>query len=509
MLSLMPFRRLLFVGILLSISCTILPAQDKVQGNLESADTVSLSVIRIYPDSFPNVSVIFRATSPSGQPLWNLDNTNVKVKENGLDCAVVSVKKLSQNESINTALVIDHSGSMSDNPNFRAWSDSINRLPKRWKKISMREYTNGKTDSDSLIMVSVQPVCPPQCQPPIMHAKAAAKTYLASIDSSKDKTALIGFSSVVDENLPLSFNRNRQRTSIDQMRADGSTAFYDGVYSALDAVNQGTGIKAVVAITDGEDNSSVHSLSQLIKRAKELDIPVYVVGLGDVNKKVLRKLAKETGGEYYYTQDATQLSSIYLAISKRIKSVYELTYASPSLASADSIRDVELSFEIGNEFIRARSLKVALPENVLTYLKEREALIQTGTDRHTNVNTPVQQEESSLPYAAGVVVLVAAAGVLVTKYHRNQKKKVQAVELISVYPNPTSGPTTLVLNTDISAMPGQVTVTDQSGQVVLTAPFPGGSAMDFDLGSLSTGTYFVSVQAGGNITSPKQVVVMK
>lgn len=509
MMNLLPRVRTFFLAAII-LTCITLSAQEKVHGNLESADTVSLSVIRIYPDSFPNVSVIFRASSPSGQALWNLDESNVKVKENGIDCAVVSVKKLSQNEAVNTALVIDHSGSMEDNPKYHAWADSVNRLPKRWKKVSLREYTNGKTDSDSMIMVSVQPVCPPECQPPIMHAQIAAKAYLSSIDSSKDQTSLVGFSETVHERHPLSFNRNKQRSAIDQMKAEGSTAFYDAVYAAVDEVNSGSGIKAVVAMTDGEDNASIHSLSQVIRHARQLDIPVYVVGLGNVNKKVLRKLAKETGGEYYYTNDPAQLTSIYLSISKRIKSVYELVYASPNMASVDSTRDVELFFEIGDEYIKSRKLKVSLPESVLAELDAREHALEAAANRNnTVVYTPKgQSQDPQWPYAAGIAIAVAGAGILTARYFRN-KAKGKAVELISVYPNPTAGPVTLLLNTDISAMPGSVLVMNAQGQTVLNIPFTSGSALDTDLGALDGGIYTITVQAGAQTTGAKQIVVTR
>ena len=508
MINSLALRFALVANLLINLSSG-LSAQSNVAGNLEASDTVKLDVIRTYPDSFPNVSVIFRAATPDGQPLWNLDKDKVKVKEDDKECIVLSVEKISNNEAINTALVIDHSGSMLDNPNYKHWSDSVAKLPRRWKKITQREYTNGRINSDSLIMVSVNPVCPANCLPPMEHAKAAAKVYLTSIDSSKDKTSLIGFSDVVYERSGLSFNRNEQRNTISQMKAEGSTAFFDAVYAALDDVNKGTGIKAVVAMTDGVDNSSAHSLRQVIKHAKDLNIPVYVVGLGAADQQVLKKLARETGGEYYYTNDATQLSNIYLSISKRIKSVYELIYASPSLASADSVRDVELYFQVGTDYLKSRKLNLVLPESVLKSLEAREDALREAAKRNTVVYTPQgKAQDSTLPYSAGIAVGLAGVGILTARYYRN-KSKAKIVELVNVYPNPTVGPVTLVLNTDISAIPGQATIMDTKGQVVFTIPFTTGSALDLDIAHLDNGTYFVSVQAGGNVTCAKQVVVMK
>ena len=171
-----------FLAVICALTCVpaISFAQNRVAGQLESHDSVKLDVIRIYPDSFPNVSVIFRATSPSGQPLWNLDTSNVKVKENDIPCSVKSVHKISNTESVNTALVIDHSGSMLESIEYSRCSDSVQKLPKRWKKVTLRELTDGKSNSDSAVMVPFYPACPVASLPPMEHAKIALNPSIFS-----------------------------------------------------------------------------------------------------------------------------------------------------------------------------------------------------------------------------------------------------------------------------------------------------------------------------------------
>lgn len=500
-----------FPALIFALTCVpaVTYAQNLVTGQLESHDSVKLDVIRIYPDSFPHVAVIFRATSPSGQPLWNLDTSNVKVKENDISCSVKSVRKISNTESVNTALVIDHSGSMLESIEYSRWLDSVQKLPKRWKKVTLRELTHGKSNSDSTVMVPFYPACPVASLPPMEHAKIAAKSYIASIDSSKDKTALIGFSSTVTVSEQLSFKRNEQRRTIDGFEATEGTAFYDAVFHALDVVNQGHGIKAVVAMTDGSDNSSKHSLRQVIKHAKDLSIPVYVVGLGNAEQKVLRKLARETGGDYYYTKDAANLSGIYLSISKRIKAVYELVYQSHSLSSFDSIRNVEISFMIGGEYIKSRQLEVLLPKSVTDFLKAKED--SANVAKQVVVSDNVQQNDSdndTLPYAAGIAIALVAAGVISAQYIR-KKQSQNAIRIVNLYPNPVVGPLTVVLNTDITSLPGQVLITDAKGQIVFTEEFTTGSAKDLNVSHLDNGTYTLSVQAAGNLSSSKMFVVSK
>lgn len=89
-------------------------AQSQVKGSLASKDTATLSVIRIFPDSFPSVSVVFKAETRKGDPVWNLTKERVVVKEDAQQCQIISLEKISKDNPIYISVVIDHSGSMLD-----------------------------------------------------------------------------------------------------------------------------------------------------------------------------------------------------------------------------------------------------------------------------------------------------------------------------------------------------------------------------------------------------------
>ena len=110
------------------------------------------------------------------------------------------------------------------------------------------------------------------------------------------------------------------------------TAMYDAVSQAVeDTADQGIDRRrAVVVIADGRDNSSYTDLNQLIDQALEEGVPVFTIGLGDVNAENMQQLADETGGQYYYAPDETKLQEIYDQISDIISSQYTLAYDSSS-----------------------------------------------------------------------------------------------------------------------------------------------------------------------------------
>jgi len=484
-----------------------LHAQKHVSGGISSNDTVSLQVIRTFPDSFPYVSVVFRASGPDGQAIQNLDSSNVQVTEDGMPCRIVKISRVSKDWSVNTALVIDHSGSMStDDPLRRHW-DSLPASAFKLKTMTMREYTNGEVDSDSSFQVRQAPPNPAWYHSPLWYAQHAALAYVDATDAKKDQNSVIGFSNSVDKVLPLTAREGEVKNTINNLTPSGETAFYDAVSKAIDEADQGDGIRVVIAMTDGKDNASRQSLSAVIAKAKEKKIPVYVIGLGDVDKTPLQRLANQTEGLAYFTTDASSLSSIYKRITLHLQSIYEVVYESPSLSSADSTRDVQLLFDVDNSFLSSRTLSLDLPDEVIARLIEKENRLAAQS---VAVAEPSGETSSGIPWgSAAIVVGVVAAGVLTARYVRNKRKDRSSLAILSIFPNPTPGAVTVKLNKNISGVTGTLTVTNESGQVVHSVPAISGTSIETDLSHLEQGSYFFSVQSGGETTAAQAVIVAR
>lgn len=478
-----------------------LSAQTPVNGKIIAPDSARVEVIRIFPDSFPQVSVIFKASSPSGKALWNLNDSNMAVQEDGKDSKIISLEKISKNKTINTALVIDHSGSMLDDEEIRTWMNSLPPSAFTLKTETVREYTKGETDSDELMSVRMAPPIPEGMHYPIWYAQRAAISYLNSVDLTKDKVSVVGFSDKVDKTQPLTNNQAVVSGSINSLSAKGGTAFYDAISTGISQVENADGINVVIAMTDGKDNLSKNSLSGVISKAKKANIPVYIIGLGDVDKKTLQRLANQTGGQAFFTDDPSKLSGIYLDISRQIQAVYELVYASENLALTDTTHDLVLQFEIGNEFYNSRGLEVNLPAEVLARLAAKE--------NTASVATAPASDDSSGPvwaYAVGITVAAAGAGVLIARSVRNQKKKKTPFVITKLYPNPAIGPVNIETSPLSETSSYTVLVSDMNGQPVLSIPFVSGST-SFDTSSLATGTYIVQMQKGIELTPGVQLVV--
>lgn len=127
---------------------------------------------------------------------------------------------------------------------------------------------------------------------------------------------------------------------------DGS-AVYDAIIQALQntALRQPNRRKAVVILTDGEDTSSQSTINDVIALANLEGIPVFTIGLGDklVNFEAnLKRIADETGGVFYASATAADLTDIYNQLAETlIINQYVLQYDSALAQFAASDLEVE------------------------------------------------------------------------------------------------------------------------------------------------------------------------
>jgi hypothetical protein len=96
------------------------------------------------------------------------------------------------------------------------------------------------------------------------------------------------------------------RKALSQARIAGRyTALYDALYDASRYLQEVPAArKAIVLVTDGKDENSSLNLEDGLRVAEENGIPVFAVGVGHVEERILRRIAKLTGGDYLLATEA-------------------------------------------------------------------------------------------------------------------------------------------------------------------------------------------------------------
>jgi VWFA-related protein len=149
----------------------------------------------------------------------------------------------------------------------------------------------------------------------IQALRLAASRFVKSIGSTR-RTSILEFSDAVQNPTPFTNNKFTLKGAINGITAKGETALFDAVYTAVATLDaEGTdGKRAVVALTDGIDNMSRRRVDEVIARAKEAKIPLFMLGFGrkgELDVATMEDMARQTGGKFYYAGNEKELIELF------------------------------------------------------------------------------------------------------------------------------------------------------------------------------------------------------
>jgi len=115
----------------------------------------------------------------------------------------------------------------------------------------------------------------------------------------------------------------------------GNTAFYDAVYLAAERVQRGAYPKrAVLVISDGQDNNSRYTFNDLRKMLKESDVAVYSVGIEESGNGslamegsgILDEISGVSGGKAFFPRSNAEMDDIFEQIALELRHQYSIGY---------------------------------------------------------------------------------------------------------------------------------------------------------------------------------------
>jgi VWFA-related protein len=153
----------------------------------------------------------------------------------------------------------------------------------------------------------------------------------------------------------------------------GGTAMRDAIRMSIDHVKEKAhkDKKVLVVVTDGNDNSSVVGLEDLVKAAQQSEVLIYSVGLltdeerreAKRAQKALEALAEATGGETFFPRDVSEVERIATQVAHDIRNQYTIAYTPLNQAMDGSFRQIKVTVKAaGNPTVRARSGYYATPD---------------------------------------------------------------------------------------------------------------------------------------------------
>jgi VWFA-related protein len=126
------------------------------------------------------------------------------------------------------------------------------------------------------------------------------------------------------------------------------TALFDSVYMAIQQMRHAKNArKALLILSDGGDNNSRYTESEMKNLVREADVSIYSIGLlggGFVKRhaQLLRQLSEETGGHFYQVDKMADLPDAVAQVSAALRQQYLLGYSSTNQENDGMYRKIEV-----------------------------------------------------------------------------------------------------------------------------------------------------------------------
>ena len=166
----------------------------------------------------------------------------------------------------------------------------------------------------------------------LLQAREALSRFIHT-SHERDEYFLLSFDSHVYDLLDKTRDADAVLAKFTYVQPHGNTALYDAVYLGIDKLARGVYPKRVILlISDGEDNDSRYTFSELRRGLQESGVVVYAVGIGmnylphATGEATLRKLASASGGRAFFPGSASEMDEAFERIALELRHQYSIGY---------------------------------------------------------------------------------------------------------------------------------------------------------------------------------------
>jgi VWFA-related protein len=181
----------------------------------------------------------------------------------------------------------------------------------------------------------------------------AATQFISTVMRAKvDKATVVSFDTAAEVQADLTNDVAKLEGVIRDLRPGGGTSLYDAVFFASRdklALEQPPYRyrRAMVILSDGEDNQSRYSRDQALEMAQRSDVVIFTISTNITREdtdgdKVLKYLAAETGGASFFPFKVEDLAQSFEKIANEMRCQYSLLYLPEPLKTDGSFQTVEV-----------------------------------------------------------------------------------------------------------------------------------------------------------------------
>lgn len=233
--------------------------------------------------------------------------------------------------------------------------------------------------------------------------KNAASAFFSDVIRKKDEAFLISFGKETDLLQDYTNSPRLLKAGLEDLRGDGNTPMfgrgpipnvntgpvpsmgspkgtllYDAVYlAANEKLKSEVGRKALILITDGEDQGSQYKLRDAIEAAQKADAIIYSIYyvdrafysrggfmmVGGGGESGLRKMSEETGGHVFTVSTKHTLQDVFKEIQDEMRNQYSIGYVPTNTTRDGSFRHIQIKTDDKQYKVQARSGYYATPND--------------------------------------------------------------------------------------------------------------------------------------------------
>jgi VWFA-related protein len=180
-----------------------------------------------------------------------------------------------------------------------------------------------------------------------------------------DLAFVVGFDATPEVTQDFTDNTEKLAHGVHELRPGGGTALYDALYYAcrdklLKKAPNGPTRRAIVLLSDGDDNQSHVTREEAIEMAQRAEAIVYAIstnvsGTKGAGDKVLERIADATGGRAFFPFQIRDVSNAFAEIQDELRSQYAVSYKPADFKADGHFRTIEIVASDRKNFrVRAR-----------------------------------------------------------------------------------------------------------------------------------------------------------
>lgn len=193
----------------------------------------------------------------------------------------------------------------------------------------------------------------------------AAMYFLSqTIRPKSDEAFVLGFDTTAEITQDFTDDTEKLAHGVRMLRPGGGTAMYDAIYFACrdkltKARTNGPVRRAIILVSDGEDNQSRLTLRETIEMAQRAEVIIYAISTNISNIKMrgdkkMEEMAVATGGRVFFPFKIEDVSNAFAEIQDELRSQYAVAYKPADFQADGRYRSIDITADNKKYHVRAR-----------------------------------------------------------------------------------------------------------------------------------------------------------